>query len=149
MAQKTDGVAASPARGPQRAEVPYELAMLAVLGLLMAVVGTLAPRFLQPDDLFQIARNFAFIAAAGVGEAADLFVSLGAGFVGPVPAPVIYMIVGDATLGRGPHHGPQTGAQRRSPAGGRHHRGRAPRAHHRWGSATRSPRAGRLTLTRR
>lgn len=186
MAQKTDGVAASPARGPQRAEVPYELAMLAVLGLLMAVVGTLAPRFLQPDNLFQIARNFAFIAAAGVGEAlvilsgqggidlsvgsvmslggvvttkllslgygllpamgtgvlagllagavngllvtqarmtpliptlgmlsiagglalvitrgfpitelgpqADLFVSLGAGFVGPVPAPVIYMV---------------------------------------------------------
>lgn len=160
--------------------------MLAVLGLLMAVVGTLAPRFLQPDNLFQIARNFAFIAAAGVGEAmvilsggggidlsvgsvmslggvvttkllslgyglppalgagvsagllagavngllvtqarmtpliptlgmlsiagglalvitrgfpitelgpqADLFVSLGAGFVGPVPAPVIYMV---------------------------------------------------------
>ncbi|MDR7417219.1 MAG: ABC transporter permease [Armatimonadota bacterium] len=186
MAQKTDGVAASPARGPQRVEVSYELAMLAVLGLLMAVVGTLAPRFLQPDNLFQIARNFAFIAAAGVGEAmvilsggggidlsvgsvmslggvvttkllslgyglppalgagvsagllagavngllvtqarmtpliptlgmlsiagglalvitrgfpitelgpqADLFVSLGAGFVGPVPAPVIYMV---------------------------------------------------------
>lgn len=168
-------------------EISYELAMLAALGFLMALVGTLAPRFLQPDNLFQIARNFAFIAAAGVGEAlvilsggggidlsvgsvmslggvvttkllslgygllpaigtgvlagvlagaangllvtrarmtpliptlgmlsiagglalvitrgfpitdlgpqADLFVSLGAGFVGPVPAPVIYMVV--------------------------------------------------------
>ncbi|MDR5709019.1 MAG: ABC transporter permease [Armatimonadota bacterium] len=186
MAQKTDGVAAPPTRGPQRVEVSYELAMVAALGLIMAVVGALAPRFLQPDNLFQIARNFAFIAAAGVGEAlvilsggggidlsvgsvmslggvvttkllslgyellpaigagvltglvagsvngllvtrarltpliptlgmlsiagglalvitrgfpitelgpqADLFVSLGAGFVGPVPAPVIYMV---------------------------------------------------------
>ena len=171
----------------RRVELSYEIAILVALGLIIAVVSALAPRFLQPENLFQIARNFSFIAAVGVGEAmvilsggggidlsvgsvvslggvvttkllslgyglvpailagvasgllvgavngllvtrgrmtpliptlgmlsiagglalvitrgfpitelgpqAELFVSLGAGFVGPVPAPVIYMVV--------------------------------------------------------
>lgn len=175
---------AEPARF-RRVEVSYEVAVLLALGLIMVVVAALAPRFLESDNLFQVARNFSFIAAVGVGEAlvilsggggidlsvgsvvslggvvttkllslgytlptailagvaagllagavngllvtrgrmtpliptlgmlsvagglalvitrgfpitelgpqADLFVSLGAGFVGPVPAPVIYM----------------------------------------------------------
>jgi ribose transport system permease protein len=37
--------------------------------LLAAVVSMIAPRFLQPDNLFEVARNFSFIAAVGVGEA--------------------------------------------------------------------------------
>ncbi len=68
MAQETDGVVVPQARRLPRAEISYDLAMLAALGLLMAVIGALAPRFLQPDNLFQIARNFAFIAAVGVAR---------------------------------------------------------------------------------
>lgn len=56
-------------RRAQRVELSYELAILAALGLIMAVVSAIAPRFLQADNLFQIARNFSFIAAVGVGEA--------------------------------------------------------------------------------
>ncbi|MDQ7828445.1 MAG: ABC transporter permease [Armatimonadota bacterium] len=183
--QSTEPLAAT--QEARRLELSYELAILAALVLLMALITLRAPRFLQTDNLFQIARNFSFIAAVGVGEAlviltgrggidlsvgsvvslggvvatkllslgqplllamvagtaagvgvglangllvtkarmtpliptlgmlsvagglalvitrgfpitelgpqADLFVALGAGFVGPVPAPVIYMAV--------------------------------------------------------
>jgi ribose transport system permease protein len=47
----------------------YEGAIFVALILLAAVVSFIAPRFLQPDNLFEVARNFSFIAAVGVGEA--------------------------------------------------------------------------------
>jgi ribose/xylose/arabinose/galactoside ABC-type transport system permease subunit len=50
-------------------ELSYELAILAALILLMALITLRAARFLQTDNLFQIARNFSFIATVGVGEA--------------------------------------------------------------------------------
>ncbi len=46
----------------RRMELSYEIAILAALGLIVAVVSLVAPRFLQPDNLFQVARNFSFIA---------------------------------------------------------------------------------------
>ena len=52
-----------------RAFASYEGAIFVALILLATVVSTIAPRFLQPDNLFEVARNFSFIAAVGVGEA--------------------------------------------------------------------------------
>ncbi len=50
-------------------ELSYEVAILGALVLVMVATALKAPRFLQPDNLFQVARNFSFIAAVGVGEA--------------------------------------------------------------------------------
>jgi ribose transport system permease protein len=47
----------------------YEGAIYVALFLVCAAVALIAPRFLQVDNLFEIARNFSFIAAVGVGEA--------------------------------------------------------------------------------
>ena len=47
----------------------YEGAIFVALVLVAAVVSIIAPRFLLPDNLFEVARNFSFIAAVGVGEA--------------------------------------------------------------------------------
>jgi len=52
-----------------RAFASSEGAIFVALILLATVVSTIAPRFLQPDNLFEVARNFSFIAAVGVGEA--------------------------------------------------------------------------------
>ena len=52
-----------------RAFASYEGAIFVALILVAAVVSIIAPRFLQPDNLFEVARNFSFIAAVGVGEA--------------------------------------------------------------------------------
>ena len=59
----------APTRAVRRVEMSYELAILAALGLIILAISIKAPRFLQPDNLFQVARNFSFIAAVGVGEA--------------------------------------------------------------------------------
>lgn len=56
-------------REVRRVELSYELAILAALLLVMVATALKAPRFLQLDNLFQVARNFSFIAAVGVGEA--------------------------------------------------------------------------------
>ncbi len=53
----------------RRVELSYEVAILVALLVVMVVTALKAPRFLQPDNLFQVARNFSFIAAVGVGEA--------------------------------------------------------------------------------
>ncbi len=47
----------------------YEAAIYAALLLVVVAVSIATPRFLSPDNLFEVARNFSFIAAAGVGEA--------------------------------------------------------------------------------
>ncbi|HEV2358748.1 MAG TPA: ABC transporter permease [bacterium] len=52
-----------------RALGSYESAIYAALFLVVVVVSLAAPRFLSSDNLFEVARNFSFIAAAGVGEA--------------------------------------------------------------------------------
>ena len=52
-----------------RAFASYEAAIYIALFLLCAAVALIAPRFLQPDNLFEVARNFSFIASVGVGEA--------------------------------------------------------------------------------
>ncbi len=52
-----------------RAFASYEAAIYIALFLLCVTVALIAPRFLQPDNLFEIARNFSFIATVGVGEA--------------------------------------------------------------------------------
>ncbi|HTD47263.1 MAG TPA: ABC transporter permease [bacterium] len=52
-----------------RALASYETAIYAALLLVCAGVSLVAPRFLQLDNLFEVARNFSFIAAVGVGEA--------------------------------------------------------------------------------
>jgi ribose transport system permease protein len=47
----------------------YEAAIYVALCLVVAGVSIVAPRFLSSDNLFEVARNFSFIAAVGVGEA--------------------------------------------------------------------------------
>jgi len=47
----------------------YEVAIYAALALVIVAVSLIAPRFLSSDNLFEVARNFSFIAAVGVGEA--------------------------------------------------------------------------------
>lgn len=51
-----------------RALGSYEAAIYVALVLVVVVVSLIAPRFLTSDNLFEVARNFSFIAAAGVGE---------------------------------------------------------------------------------
>jgi ribose transport system permease protein len=46
----------------------YEVAIYVALLAVVTGVALVAPRFLTPDNLFEVARNFAFIAAVGVGE---------------------------------------------------------------------------------
>lgn len=55
-------------RGVPRALASYEGAVYAALGLVVLAVSLVSPRFLSPDNLFEVARNFSFIAAVGVGE---------------------------------------------------------------------------------
>src|SRR5205807_8512936 len=76
MTAREIGSAASQRAGPPvraawhaRALASYEAAIYAALLLVCAGVSLIAPRFLQPDNLFEVARNFSFIAAVGVGEA--------------------------------------------------------------------------------
>jgi ribose transport system permease protein len=52
-----------------RALSSYEGAIYVALLLVIAVVSLIAPRFFSSDNLFEVARNFSFIAAVGVGEA--------------------------------------------------------------------------------
>ena len=47
----------------------YEAAIYVALCLVVVGVSIVAPRFLSSDNLFEVARNFSFIAAVGVGEA--------------------------------------------------------------------------------
>ncbi len=47
----------------------YEAAIYIALLLVVVAVSLIAPRFLSPDNLFEVARNFSFITAVGVGEA--------------------------------------------------------------------------------
>ncbi|HXX37150.1 MAG TPA: hypothetical protein VEP50_03225 [bacterium] len=61
---------AAPWRGwGGRALSSYETAIYAALLLVIVAVSVATPRFLSPDNLFEVARNFSFIAAVGVGEA--------------------------------------------------------------------------------
>jgi ribose transport system permease protein len=69
-ARSTSGRRALPAarRGVPRALASYEGAVYVALGLVVLAVSLVSPRFLSPDNLFEVARNFSFIAAVGVGE---------------------------------------------------------------------------------
>ncbi len=63
-------VAVLPARPTWAARTlgTYEGAIFVALLLVIAAVSIIAPRFLSADNLFEVARNFSFIAAVGVGE---------------------------------------------------------------------------------
>ena len=66
------------ARVAPRLQLTYEVAILIALLLIAAVVALLAPRFLSTTNLFQVARNFSFVAAVGVGEAMVILTGRGA-----------------------------------------------------------------------
>ncbi|MEJ2288629.1 MAG: ABC transporter permease, partial [Deinococcales bacterium] len=71
MAERTAQVA-------PRLQLTYEVAILIALLLIATVVALLAPRFLSTTNLFQVARNFSFVAAVGVGEAMVILTGRGA-----------------------------------------------------------------------
>jgi ribose transport system permease protein len=74
-ARETD-IPTAPAQSPRirpgwgaRALGSYEGVIIVALLIIIGVVSVIAPRFFSVDNLFEVARNFSFIAAVGVGEA--------------------------------------------------------------------------------